>query len=252
MCSIVILRQPRAPYPLLMAGNRDEMAGRPWKGPARHWTDRADVIGGIDELAGGSWLAINDTGVMAVVLNRHGTLGPAPGKRSRGELVLDALDHADAAEAAAALTHLDPAAYRPFNLVVADNRDAFWLTHRGDSGGRIELERIPEGVSMMTASDLNDDSDARIRFYRPLFAHAEPPDPERGSWEDWEKLLGSRIWDGDAGPRGAMCVVTPTGFGTTCSALIALPTAERPALKPVWRFCPGRPDETPWTDVDLA
>jgi len=113
------------------------------------------------------------------------------------------------------------------------------------------VERIPDGLSMVTASDLNDESSRRIGFYRPLFANAEPPDPEQGNWEAWEKLLGSRIWDGDAGPRGAMCVVTPTGFGTSSSALVALPTVERPALKPIFRFCPGRPDETLWHDVAL-
>jgi len=250
MCSIVILRQPGATFPLILGGNRDEMAGRPWKAPARHWPDRPEVVGGLDELAGGSWLALNDTGVVAVVLNRVGTLGPQEGKRSRGELVLDALDHADAADAAQALVHLDPAAYRPFNLVVADNHDAFWLTLR-EGAKRIAVERIPDGLSMVTANDMNDPSSLRIRFYRPLFAHAERPDPQMGNWEAWEKLLGSRIWDGDAGPRGAMCVVTATGFGTSSSTLLALPTVERPDLKPIFRFCPGRPDETPWLDVDL-
>jgi len=250
MCSIVILRQPGATFPLILGGNRDEMAGRPWKAPARHWPDRPEVVGGLDELAGGSWLALNDTGVVAVVLNRVGTLGPQEGKRSRGELVLDALDHADAADAAQALVHLDPAAYRPFNLVVADNHDAFWLTLR-EGAKRIAVERIPDGLSMVTANDMNDPSSLRIRFYRPLFAHAERPDPQMGNWEAWEKLLGSRIWDGDAGPRGAMCVVTATGFGTSSSTLLALPTVERPDLKPIFRFCPGRPDETPWQDVDL-
>ena len=72
-----------------------------------------------------------------------GTLGPEDGKRSRGELVLDALDYADAADAARAMVHLDPAAYRPFNLVVADNRDAFWLTLR-EGAKRIVAESIPE------------------------------------------------------------------------------------------------------------
>jgi hypothetical protein len=32
---------------------------------------------------------------MAGILNRINSLGPAPDKRSRGELPLDALDHAD-------------------------------------------------------------------------------------------------------------------------------------------------------------
>ena len=34
------------------------------------------ALGGFDELAGGSWLAINDHGVVAGILNRFGTLGP--------------------------------------------------------------------------------------------------------------------------------------------------------------------------------
>jgi hypothetical protein len=46
-------------------------------------------------------------------------------------------------------------------------------------------------------------------------------------------------------------VVTSTGFGTSSSTTLALPSAEHPEIKPVFRFCPGRPDETPWLDVDL-
>src|SRR3546814_2463721 len=83
-----------------------------FRSPGRHWPDRPQVVAGIDRLAGGSWLGVNDDGVVAAVLNREGTLGPAPGLRSRGELVLEALDHADAAAAAAALGALNPDAYR--------------------------------------------------------------------------------------------------------------------------------------------
>jgi len=101
MCTLVILRRPAHEWPLILAANRDEMAGRPWKPPGRHWPDRPEVVGGIDLESGGSWLARNDHGVVAAVLNRVGSLGPAPGKRTRGELVLDALDHADAGAAAA-------------------------------------------------------------------------------------------------------------------------------------------------------
>jgi len=87
---------------------------------------------------------VNDDGVFAAILNRPGTLGPADGKRSRGELVLEALDHAEAKVAAEALTDLDPDAYRPFNLIIADRYDAFWLRHGGhQSSLRI---RTPSGV----------------------------------------------------------------------------------------------------------
>ena len=183
----------------MLAANRDELASRPARPPARHWPDRAEVVAGLDVQAGGSWLGINDHGVVAGVLNRTGTLGPAAGKRSRGELVLEALDHADAAAAAHALSDLDPDAYRPFNLVIADNRDAFWLRHAGRLPGfafrtatgpgarsrpiscraprsaappgrpRSNAHAIPAGVSMITAHDLNDLASPRIRRYLPRF-----------------------------------------------------------------------------------
>ena len=250
MCTIVLLRRPGHDWPLLLAGNRDEMKGRPWKPPARHWPDRPEVVAGLDETAGGSWLGINDHGVVATVLNREGTLGPQAGKRSRGELVLDALDHADAASAAEALLHLDGRAYRPFNLVVADNRDAFWLSLASD-GGRVRSVPFPDGLSMLAASDLNDMDHPRIRFFHPLFKGTRAPEPETGDWGGWPELLGCRIWDGDAGPRGAMCIVTSSGFETGSSALVALPSVERLGTKPQFLFAAGRPDGTPFEPVAL-
>lgn len=246
MCSLVILRRPGADYPVLIAANRDEMAGRPWRPPARHWEDRPEIVGGFDELAGGSWLAVNDHGVVAAVLNREGTLGPAEGRRSRGELVLDALDHPDALLAADALTGLDPDAYRPFNLVVADNRDAYFVSSRGD--GIMRVRPLPEGLTMVTAADPNDPSHARIRRYRPLFA-ASVPDPGAGDWTAWERLLASREHDPGTDSHSAMCIATPTGFGTTSAALLALPAIERPDLPQVWRFAAGPPGTVPWTEV---
>src|SRR6266403_1575729 len=124
MCTLVILRRPEHRWPVVIRANRDEMIYRPWQPPGRHWPDRPEVVARLDTLAGGSGLGINDWGVAAAVLNRHGSLGPAPDRRSRGELVLEALDHADAAAAARALADLDPAAYRTFNLIVADEREA--------------------------------------------------------------------------------------------------------------------------------
>jgi len=249
MCTVVILRRPGHAWPLLLATNRDEMADRPWRPPARHWADRPEVTAGRDDLAGGTWLGLNDHGVVAAVMNRHGTLGPEPGKRSRGELVLEALDHADAAEAARALAALEPAAYRPFNLVVADNRDAVWLRHAGD--GKITAEIIPTGLSMLTAQDLNDVASPRIAAYLPRFRAAPAPEPEAGAWDAWELLLATRRFAPEDGPRGAMCIETETGFGTVSGSLLALPSAARPGTLPVWRFAAGPPDRTPFEDVVL-
>jgi len=252
MCTVVILRRPGHRWPLLIAANRDEMLDRPWTPPAHHWPDRPEVVAGRDTLAGGTWLGINDDGVIAAVMNRPGSLGPAEDKRSRGELVLEALDHAAAGEAAAALAHIDPAAYRPFNLLVADAVDAVWLRSDPDAGpDRVEGFAIPEGLSMLTAHDRNDRHSERIRTYLPRFEAAAAPDPDAGDWSDWERLVASRDQGETGGAPSAMNIVTDFGFGTVSSALMALPAHEADDARPIWRFAAGRPDEVPFEPVAL-
>lgn len=253
MCTLVILRRPEHRWPLLIAANRDEMANRPWKPPGRHWPDRPDVVAGLDELAGGSWLGLNDAGVVAGILNRVGSLGPAPGLRSRGELVLEALDHADALAAASALSHLDPRAWRPFNMLVADDRDAFWIMSLGGEGPRdIAVAPVPDGLSMLTARDLDDLASPRIRHYRPRFLAAPVPDPDAGDWRAWIALLGGREAGPGSGEEGAMTIARADGFGTSSAALIALPAADvAEPRRPIWRFAAGAPDRAEFLDVTL-
>ncbi|MBO6783509.1 MAG: NRDE family protein [Alphaproteobacteria bacterium] len=247
MCTFVILRRPDHDWPVLIAANRDEMTDRPWKPPARHWADRPDVTGGLDELAGGTWLAVNDSGVVAAVLNREGSLGPTTDKRTRGELVLEAVDHADAADAAEALAGLDGSAYRSFNLMIADNANAYWI--RGTERPEVELFDVPPGLHMITARDLDDTGSARLGRFLPLFRSAIEPDPDSGDWLAWERLLSARLHDVDEDPRETMCIVTDKGYGTVSSTLIALPSAEHPDRPPVWRFANGRPDISPFEAV---
>ena len=223
MCTLVILRRPEHRWPVLIGANRDEMIDRPCRAPSRHWADRPEVVAGLDILAGGSWLGINDWGVVAAVLNREGSLGPAPGRRSRGELVLEALDHAAATAAAEALAELDPAAYRTFNLIVADAGDGFWLRHAG--GARVELRRLKEGLSMIAAGDVDDLGTRRLALALPAFRAWPAPEPDRGDWAGWEALLGStRAPSGE--PATAAMGFRVGGCGTVSSALIALPACD--------------------------
>ncbi len=248
MCTLVILRRPGHAWPLLLAANRDEMVDRPWQPPARHWPDRPDVVAGLDELAGGTWLGVNDDGVAAAVLNRFGSLGPTENKRSRGELVLEALDHADASAAAEALAALDGSAYRSFNLVIADNQDAYWVRSPGNRA--VEVAPVPAGLSMLTSRELNDPESPRIRNFLERFRHAQEPEIKAGDWSAWESLLGSRVYDAADGPTEAMCIVTDQGYGTVSSSLIALPAPEHAESGHVWRFAPGRPGDHPYTQVN--
>jgi uncharacterized protein with NRDE domain len=252
MCTMVVLLRPGHDWPLLLAANRDEMIARPWRPPARHWPDRPEVVAGLDELAHGSWLGLNDHGVIAGVLNRFGTLGPALGQRSRGELVLEALDHADAEAAAQALADLDPRAYRPFNMIVADNGNAFWLRHADASGRqRISVHSLAPGLAMIAAGDLDEKETPRLRRYRPRFAAAPAPDPDRGDWGGWEALLADTETTPHDGPTGAMRFLTERRFATVSSALLALPTVGRRSVKPVFRFRAWQPATRPWERIAL-
>jgi uncharacterized protein with NRDE domain len=250
MCTLVILRRPDHAWPVVIGANRDEMLGRAALAPARHWPDRPEVIAGKDLLAGGSWLGVNDWGVAAAVLNRHGSLGPAPGQRSRGELVLEALDHPDAVAAAEALAHLDPVAYRTFNLIVADNRDAFWLRHA--DGAHIEVRPIPDGLSLIDSGDLNRPNNRRVTLATPLFAAAAPPDPEQDDWAEWQALLSNTESPRGEPPENALRFITDHSYGTMSSALIALPEPNPGERKPRFRYAQWQPAATPWAEVSGA
>jgi hypothetical protein len=248
MCTVVVLRRSDHRWPILVAANRDEMVDRPWLPPGRHWKDRPNVVGGLDELGGGAWLGINDEGVIAAVLNRKGTLGPETGKRSRGELVLEALDHADAVDAADALSHLDTSAYRPFNMVIADNRDSYWLRADGHSVKAFPLE---DGVTMLTAFERNDMTDPRIKQFLPRFQKASPPDPDDGQWQAWQTLLATRTAQGLKTDEAGLTFQLDNGFGTRSSALLALPSVDHPEIEPVFLFAPGPPDQNRFRPVIL-
>ena len=255
MCTLVLLRRPGHPWPLILAANRDEMANRPWQPPARHWPDHPGVVAGRDQEAGGSWLGLNDRGMAAAVLNRVGSLGPAPGKRSRGELILRALDAPSVEAAVSVICDLDPRDYRSLNLVVADYTRAYWLRHEDAPADArapsIKASRVGSGITMVTAHNLNDRSSPRIAGYLPRFAAAPAPDPEGGDWRAWEALLASRETADPEDPGSAMTIVTDHGFETTSSSLIALPAASGAPRRAIWRFAAGRPDRSAYRELNI-
>ena len=221
------------------------MIGRPSSPPGRHWEDQPEIVGGLDRLAGGSWLALSDTGVCAAILNRKGTLGPMDGKRSRGELVLDACNQLDAHSGALVMSELNGEAYRPFNMIVADANEAFWIRHAGD--GPIGVLPVPEGVSMIEASELNDPASPRItRFYQSF--GADLPDPSAQDWSGWQLLLGTAARPG-RDPAEGLCIQRDDGYGTVSSSLLAM--AADPGQQPIWLHAEGPPDRTPFVPVDL-
>ena len=240
MCTVILLLRPGHAWPVLIAANRDERLDRPWDPPGAYWPEQPGTVAGRDRLGGGTWMAMRG-GLLAAVLNRPGSLGPAPGKLSRGGLPLLAVSHASACAAADTLLALDAAAYRSFNMVVADQRSAHFI--RGLGHGRPEGWALPPGCHMVTAHDPDDPESLRMQTHLPRFSAASAPDPAVGEWAAWQALLADR-----SGPRAAALNVPPEGgFGTVCSSLVGLPDAGTPA----WLFAAGPPDRAAFLPVAL-
>ncbi len=214
MCTVIITIGTSPDWPLLLAANRDEKLDRPWLPPGAHWPGQPDVVAGRDGLAGGTWLGVNRAGVVATVLNRLGSLGPAPGKRSRGELPLVALQHETAEDAAREIAGLDAGQWRSFNLILADEAGAIFL--RGTGQGRVASQRLPPGTHIVTAREPNDLSSPRVARNLPRFRAAAPPDPP--GWSTWPTLLADSTLPSDA----AINIPPFSGFGTVNSTLVAL------------------------------
>ncbi len=235
MCTVVLSVGQHPGWPLLLGANRDERLDRPWLPPACHWPDRPDMLAGLDTLGGGTWLGINRAGVVAAVLNRAGSLGPAPGKASRGELPLLALAHATALAAVRALAAPDAGRWRSFNLVIADRAGAYCL--RGAGQGAVNVQVLPPGTHMVTACDPDDMASPRVARNLPLFRRAPLPEPP--DWSSWTRLLS----DGAAQDETAINITPRSGFGTVSSSLVAI------GATTILLAANGPPDAAPFEEV---
>ena len=141
MCLIVIGWQVHANYPLVLAANRDEFYARPTASAAR-WPDAPSIIGGIDLAAGGTWLAITETGRFAALTNVREP-ERAKGACSRGELTRNFLLSNMAANDYA--QQIDDDLYGGFNLLLGDGRSLVYYSNRG---GKPRI--LPPGIYGMS------------------------------------------------------------------------------------------------------
>ena len=218
--------------PLRLLGIRDELTDRPWRPPARHWPG-LPLIGGIDDQAGGTWLAVHP-GIprVACLLNGRGPLADPAGRRSRGELPLRA-----AADGPGVLDDLagDPAAlaaYDPFILICGTTDAVTVLTW---PGAEPALRELAPGTHLFTnaghaypAGPGDPAAEPKAVHFAEKFAAARPSaDPALGvaaAWGDWLTLAGGDGLD----PADPAAIVArrdlPDGriWGSTSVTLVAL------------------------------
>jgi uncharacterized protein with NRDE domain len=126
VCLLIALFQVVEDAPLIVAANRDELFARPAVTMTVLRERDPRVLGGRDELAGGTWLAVNEHGVMAGLTNQPAPHGRDASKRSRGELPLAFTACRSAADAVRdVVPELDPADYNPCWMLVGDRESLF-------------------------------------------------------------------------------------------------------------------------------
>lgn len=131
MCLLIALSRCHPSAPLVLAANRDEWLSRPASSCTVLQQASPRVVGGRDDVAGGTWLALNEHGVCAGLTNRPTPIRD-PRLRSRGELPLFLARHQSARDAVAAFARAHrPSDYGPAWLLVGDAQALFLVDMTG-------------------------------------------------------------------------------------------------------------------------
>jgi uncharacterized protein with NRDE domain len=236
MCWIAVLLGVNAHYPLIVAANREESRTRPAQAPFR-WAGTPTIWAGRDELAGGTWLGLNATGLLAAVTNRP-TNNRDVTLRSRGLLCLDTL-RCDSPRSARSLfvEEFSRRRFNPFNLLCA-NHVAGWVgTWQG------EIHDLAPGIHVVSNyGDVDDDTLPVVREARDRIAALNLDSP------DIDELFGS---------LGRVCAQTDLpcplchaggDYGTVSSSLVAV---KADATVAAYWHAPGPPSEVAFSPVTV-
>ncbi len=260
MCLLLFAWQPESSYPLTVAANRDERFDRPARSFCVMREHHPRMLGGIDDVAGGTWLATNEHGVVAGLTNRPSPGGRDPSKRTRGELPLLLADHHTAAAGVETFVRrVRPGDYNPAWLLVGDRRSLFSISLLPDEP--VCVVKLGPGVHVLENAPLGQAS-AKVDHVNSLVAEATSRG--RSLWNALPSVLSDHtvptasepdaaavaVADREAVNRPpatlAACVHTD-GFGTRSATLVRVPS---PATgHPEVLVADGPPCRTPFVDV---
>jgi uncharacterized protein with NRDE domain len=249
VCTLAVFVRALPGHPLVVAANRDEYVSRPALAPALLRSAPPRVVGGRDGVAGGTWLGVNEAGLVAGVLNRHGGQPPDPARRSRGLLCLELLGYESAAEAAAHVLAEPAGRYNGFNLLLADRHEAVAATQARDAAPRVVP--LEPGLHVLTNLDVDDPTCPRIAASHGRFAAVGEAFVRDGDEEAFLVRLRAVLSDHATAldPRGpgSLCVHLD-GYGTRSSTVLILPAGRR---SPRYFHAEGPPCEASLAAVPL-
>src|SRR4051794_39563583 len=245
-----MLTRTHPDVPLVVAANRDELLDRPAVPMTVLREAGPRILGGRDELAGGTWLAVNDSGVVAGLTNRPMGGERDPSKRSRGELPLALTRFTSAAAAVEAFAaDVRPSDYNPSWILVGDRDELFAIDMTVTEADAPLVERLPAGVHILENRPFHEGSPKVDHVRRLLEAGGAAPDVGR-----LRAGLGDHVGPADypfdnaeIPPQVKAACVHTERYGTRWSGVVAVP-ASGDRLPDV-RFAGGAPCQTPYGDA---
>ncbi|KAK6939081.1 Transport and Golgi organization protein 2 [Dillenia turbinata] len=170
MCIAIFMWQAHPLYPLLMLQNRDEYHNRQpissdsvcWVSsitPTRQvsWWENGEILGGRDEVAGGTWLACSRDGRVALVTNVL-ELHTFPKAKSRGDLPVRFLEGIKSPMEYAQEVMKEAHKYNGFNLILADlsSKSMVYVSNR-PKGEPVTIREVSPGMHVLSNAQLDSD-----------------------------------------------------------------------------------------------
>jgi hypothetical protein len=218
---------------LVVGANREELYCRGGE-PPRLFDGPPRFVAGTDPVAGGTWLGVNEHGLLIAVTNRRKSVVP-PLPRSRGLLARELLGLPSAAMAVGRATdELGQNAYAGCNVLCADAERAV-VVHGGDW---LRVRPLPPGLHVLTNGDVNDESDRRL-------GHAIGSLGGRRYADAGDCIHALRDLCGQTGGNGPAICLHGEDRGTVSSSIVAL---RRSLANSVYLHAQGPPDRTPYED----
>jgi uncharacterized protein with NRDE domain len=210
-------------YPLLVAANRDEHYDRPSAAP-QVLLGPLKILAGRDLRVGGTWLGVNEYGLVVGILNRrlNGIEPTRTNARSRGLLCMDLLALKSASDGRDFVAAHDQQ-YNPFTVMFADRGTAF-VTY--NVGPELITRPLARGLHVFSSAAEIDLHSIKADRAREKFARAlNRPGADHARPADWiaplQPVLSDHSLDnGSEDPGDAICVHRDSS-GTVSSTIIA-------------------------------
>ncbi len=233
MCLLALFFRVADDAPVVVGANREEFyhrGGTPPQllpGPPR-------AVAGLDPEAGGTWLGVNEHGVLIAVTNRPQS-DPPREPRSRGLLARDLLASRNAFEASDRAAHeLGKHLYAGCNFLIADAERAT-VIHAGDW---LRVRPLPPGLHVLTNRDVDDPTDQRAMRAAQWLSARPSPDADQ-LVRTLEELCAL------GGADGPPICLHGDDRGTVSSTLVVL---RQPLARSRHLHCQGPPDRTSYVD----